>query len=94
MSKHCKEFKKNPLINPETGRAIKKDGPTYKKLMKMCSESSYTSSVKPKSPTRVGKKVKLLKGVCLNNPDNYTWIVGKGCFTKSMSPNLKSNVLL
>ena len=38
MSNVCKDWKKNPLVNPETGRKIKKNGPTYKKLKKKCSE--------------------------------------------------------
>ena len=36
MSKKCKEFLANPTINPTSKRKIKKDGPTYKALMKEC----------------------------------------------------------
>ena len=32
--KQKEEFKNNPKINPITGKKIKKDGPTYKRLMK------------------------------------------------------------
>jgi hypothetical protein len=32
--KQKEEFKNNPNINPITGKRIKKDGPTYKRLMK------------------------------------------------------------
>lgn len=34
--KMCKEFMSNKLVNPLTGKKIKKDGPTYKTLMKEC----------------------------------------------------------
>jgi hypothetical protein len=33
----CDAFLKDSTINPKTGRRIKKNGPTYKKLMKRCS---------------------------------------------------------
>ena len=35
-SSKCKEWKNNPLVNPTTGRKIKLNGPTYKKLAKEC----------------------------------------------------------
>lgn len=37
---YCSEWLKNPLINPKTGRAIKRDGPTYKKLQKECEDQA------------------------------------------------------
>ena len=32
----CQEWKKNPEINPETGRKIKINGPLYRKIEKQC----------------------------------------------------------
>ena len=32
----CKKWEQNRLINPISGRKIKKDGPTYKIFMKQC----------------------------------------------------------
>ncbi len=43
----CKQWLKNKNINPKTGRKIKTDGPTYKKLEKACSE--YKFKPKPKA---------------------------------------------
>ena len=36
VSEKCKEWKKTPLRNPTTGRKIKLNGPTYRKLLKEC----------------------------------------------------------
>ena len=44
----CEEWLKNPNINPETGKTIKKNGVIYKKLLKLCEEKknkSKTSSL-------------------------------------------------
>ena len=37
---YCQEFLRNPSVNPETGRKIQVDGPTYRKLVKECGEPS------------------------------------------------------
>jgi hypothetical protein len=34
--KKCQEWKKNPEINPETGKKLKINGPTYKRIEKQC----------------------------------------------------------
>lgn len=43
----CEQFYKNSDINPITNRRIKKDGPVYKKLMRMCSQTSDKTIRKP-----------------------------------------------
>jgi hypothetical protein len=34
----CQQWKKNPLINPQTGRSIKINGPTFKEFEKTCAQ--------------------------------------------------------
>jgi 2-cysteine adaptor domain len=36
MSRECLAWMRNPLVNPDTGRKITADGPTYKKWVKKC----------------------------------------------------------
>lgn len=45
LSDPCKEFYKNPLINPYTGLSIKKFGPTYKKLVVECGDPSSIQKI-------------------------------------------------
>jgi len=44
----CQKWWKNPLINPRTGRTIKKDGPTYSKLLEECGPAPESPKPKPK----------------------------------------------
>jgi hypothetical protein len=39
----CDEWLNNPNVNPETGKSIKKNGPVYKKLLKLCEEKKTNS---------------------------------------------------
>lgn len=41
----CTEFLDNPYINPETGRNIKIDGPTFNSLVNLCRERNYDYEV-------------------------------------------------
>ena len=41
----------------------------------------HERKAKTKSPS--GKKTRIRKAPCQAQPDKYTWVVGKGCFTKS-----------
>lgn len=58
----CKDWLANKLVNPDTGRKIKQDGPTYKKLEKECLTTKKTVSktldIKPvkKSPIKSVEK--------------------------------------
>jgi hypothetical protein len=51
----CEQWLNNPNVNPETGKSIKKNGPVYKRLLKLCEEkksktrSSSSSSVSSKT---------------------------------------------
>lgn len=45
----CAQWRANPTVNPLTGRAIKVDGPTYKKLQKDC---IGVRSPSPRSPVK------------------------------------------
>jgi len=50
----CDEWLNNPNVNPETGKSIKKNGPVFKKLLKLCQEKknkskSSSSSVSSKT---------------------------------------------
>ncbi len=43
---HCEKFMKDKTINPLTSRIIKKDGPTYKKLVKACEDNkTYNKNI-------------------------------------------------
>ena len=42
MNSICQEWFRNPLVNPVTGRKIKKDGPVYKKLERKCKPKGDT----------------------------------------------------
>lgn len=54
-----KKFLADPEINPLSGRKIKKDGPTYNKLMKVCNSQMKSSSTERKlSPRGSLKKSK------------------------------------
>lgn len=44
MSIDCKQWSKNKSINPSTNRKIKLDGPTYKKIQKICDENQQTQT--------------------------------------------------
>jgi hypothetical protein len=52
----CKEWKKKSNVNPRTGRQIKENGPTYKKLQKEC------DPVKKK--VRRVRRVHMVSNVC------------------------------
>ena len=43
-SSQCEEFKKNPSVNPQTNRKIKKEGPTYMKIVKACEDPKDTTT--------------------------------------------------
>lgn len=58
----CEQWKRNPLVNPETGRTIKRGGPTFLRLEKECSEKpspmkKSPSKAKRKSPNRKQRDV-------------------------------------
>ncbi|AAC96984.2 hypothetical protein PBCV1_A676R [Paramecium bursaria Chlorella virus 1] len=59
VSDLCSKWKANPLVNPATGRKIKKDGPVYEKIQKKCSVSAVSTvpvvSTKPISKSMVSK---------------------------------------
>jgi len=50
--KICDEWRKNPLVNPETKRAIKADGPKYKELQKLCKDKTSPPKGKEQSPPK------------------------------------------
>ena len=55
----CKKWEVNKLVNPITGRKIKKDGPTYNKLMKQCNRMKLKKiSPVPLKPSPGPTKVK------------------------------------
>ena len=56
----CLLFQANPDINPLTGRKIQVDGPTHRKLMKMCSDKAKPS-VKPRKKPLVPKEPQVEK---------------------------------
>lgn len=49
MSTKCERWKRDPLINPETGKTIKLGGPTFSRLEKECASRKISKS-KTKSP--------------------------------------------
>jgi len=53
FTKLQKQFKKNPTVNPETGRKIDKNGITYHHLVK-----KYGSPIKRRSPQRSPRPLK------------------------------------
>ena len=53
----CEKWRDNKLINPKTGRSIKKDGPTYKTYVKKCGSSPRKTG--PASAAGKRKYVKL-----------------------------------
>jgi len=59
--KICHEWRKNPLVNPETKRAIKADGPKYKELQKLCKDKTSPPKGKEQSPPK-GKEQSPPKG--------------------------------
>lgn len=46
----CQMFLQNKSINPTTGRKIKKNGPVYLKLIKLCEENNIFVGKKPPLP--------------------------------------------
>ncbi|CCV02510.1 Serine/threonine protein kinase [Armadillidium vulgare iridescent virus] len=53
MSKICKDWHEQPLVNPVTNRIIKKNGPTYRELEKKCGPPmTRRSSPRRSSPRR------------------------------------------
>jgi hypothetical protein len=62
----CAKWKSNPLVNPATGRKIKKDGPVYEKIQKKCSVP--TVSTKPISKSMVTKPT---RGKQIVLPDKF-----------------------
>jgi hypothetical protein len=55
----CDEWLNNPNINPETGKAIKKNGPVYKRLLKECEKKKDKSKSKSSSLSSSSKTLKL-----------------------------------
>ena len=49
--KICDEWRKNPLVNPETKRAIKANGPKYNELKKLCKDKT-SPKVNTQSPPK------------------------------------------
>jgi len=69
MNDICKDFLKNDSINPRTGYKIKKNGPTYKKLLKECEKKVSLHKV-----VKVNKKITKnidKKNVKKENEKNY-----------------------
>lgn len=66
----CDEWFKNPNINPETKKSIKKNGQVYKKLLKLCDEKKVKSSKKviKKSSSSDSSKTKELCNKWKKNP--------------------------
>ncbi|ABU44343.1 hypothetical protein AR158_C798R [Paramecium bursaria Chlorella virus AR158] len=62
----CAKWKTNPLVNPATGRKIKKDGPVYKKIQQKCSVS--TVPIEPISKSMVTKPT---RGKQIILPDTF-----------------------
>jgi len=44
----CNEWRKNPLVNPETKRPIKQDGPKYKELKRLCTPAAAAAAAQGK----------------------------------------------
>lgn len=55
----CKAFSENDKKNPKTGANIKKNGPTYKKLVKLCQEDKSKETIKKKTEKKSVKKEKV-----------------------------------
>jgi len=66
----CDEWFKNPNINPETKKSIKKNGQVYKKLFKLCDEKKVKSSekVSKKLSSSDSSKTKQLCDQWIKNP--------------------------
>lgn len=47
----CDQFKRNDKINPITGKKIKKNGPTYKRLLRACGSETSKSGSPIQTPT-------------------------------------------
>jgi DNA ligase-1 len=61
----CSKWEQNRLINPVTSRKIKKDGPTYKKLMLYCNRLKVGQLSTPKKtlkPTKTKPGFNFIKG--------------------------------
>ena len=60
--KICDEWRKNPLVNPETKRAIKADGPKYNELKKLCKDKGGSPPKgKAASPPKGSPKTDICK---------------------------------
>ena len=72
--KLCNEWRKNPLVNPETKRAIKADGPKYNELKKLCKETA------PKGSSPKGKSGGSPKGCPKTGLSDFCkkWFENKG----------------
>jgi len=68
MNDICKDFLKNDSINPRTGYKIKKNGPTYKKLLKECEKKVSLHKV-----VKVNKKI--TKNIDKKNVKNLKKII-------------------
>ena len=64
----CDMWLNNPNINPETGKSIKKNGPIYKKLFKLCDEKKVKSKSKSDSSSNISSNTKKLCRNWLDNP--------------------------
>ena len=72
LKQQCDEFLLNPTRNPITGRAIKIDGPTYKKLMTECAKFKSETKKKPSTSPEFRNPPIPKKIVCL-------MVIGLGC---------------
>jgi serine/threonine protein kinase len=69
----CKQWNQNKLVNPKTGRKIKKDGPTYKSLEMEC-ERKIKKSPASKSP-KVQLKARTLVKAKSERKENASTII-------------------
>jgi hypothetical protein len=66
---NCEKWAANPLINPITSLAIKKDGPTYKNLEEACAKYSPGQT----SKTGLPKKIKGVKAIFTMPQNKKEW---------------------
>ena len=57
----CDKWLENKTINPETSRKIKENGPTYKKLNKLCSLNPLNQIKEIKAATKIKDKKDLIE---------------------------------
>ena len=89
---NCKEWKKNPLKNPFTGRSIKENGPVFKKLRKICDAQDaprqipqsnvlvYDKAIIDSCPQTIKEKLKLVEGDIFKTCTmSWFWVIF-GCY--------------